>query len=162
MNLTFVLIAGGVGVFFLLLSLFLLTVLRKKEQKRGKESGGAAIEYTKINEDGSTHTHLIGSTAYGKGHVPPGGHKPARVVETVRSTSSSRDEGGDFALSAAIGAATDNAALGYLVGGSLSGALIGDALAGAASDTTTAFDSSPTDTDVGGSDSFDSSSGSDW
>ncbi|QHS38427.1 hypothetical protein GWQ43_19870 (plasmid) [Alcaligenes faecalis] len=54
-------------------------------KKREEQGGGPAVEYTKINEDGSTDTHLIGKTAYGKGHVQAGGHKPERIVETDRT-----------------------------------------------------------------------------
>nr|WP_321301723.1 hypothetical protein [Alcaligenes faecalis] len=64
-------------------------------KKREEQGGGPAVEYTKINEDGSTHTHLIGKTAYGKGHAPAAGHKPMRVVEAARPASSPRDESDD-------------------------------------------------------------------
>lgn len=59
------------------------------------ESGGPAVEHTKIDEDGTTHTYLIGRTACGEGNLPTEGHKPMRVVETAFSASSPRDESGD-------------------------------------------------------------------
>lgn len=60
-----------------------------------RESGDPAVEHTKLDEDGTTHTYLIGRTAYGKGNLPTEGHKPMRVIETAFSASSLRDESGD-------------------------------------------------------------------
>lgn len=65
-------------------------------KKREEQGGGPAVEYTQINEDGSTtHTHLVGMTTYGKGHTPTEGHKPMRVMKTARPDGSPRDGSGD-------------------------------------------------------------------
>ncbi|MCM2623282.1 MULTISPECIES: hypothetical protein [Alcaligenes] len=90
------------GIMALLLFLILIAVAMvyssmSAVKKREELGGDPAVEYTKINEDGSTHTLLVGRTAYGAGHVLSGGHKPVRVVEAAQPTSSPRDQSGDSA-----------------------------------------------------------------
>lgn len=46
------------------------------------------------------------------------------------STTTTSDSSGDFLMSAAIGAATDNALIGGLLGGDMAGGIIGDLLSG--------------------------------
>lgn len=146
MNLpTLVLVAGSVGAFFLVLSLFMLARLREPKREAPRMAAQQA----------------------GRHAPPPRPRQAEKRVERRAATPSpaqrdSSNSDGDFATSAFIAGATNNAALGYLVGGSLTGALIGDVLADTARDTAeAAFDPSPSN-DIGGFDSSDSSSGSDW
>ena len=91
---------NGIMAFLLFLMLMVVAMIYRSMsaiKKREEQGGGPAIECTKINEDGSTHTHLIGKTDYGAGYVPTAGHKPMRVVEAVQPTSSPRDQSGDSA-----------------------------------------------------------------
>lgn len=85
------------GIMALLLFLILIAVAMvyssmSAVKNREELGGNPAVEYTKINEDGSTHTLLVGRTAYGAGNVPTGGDKPMRVVEATQPTSSTRDQ----------------------------------------------------------------------
>ena len=50
-----------------------------------RTSPTAAIEHIVIRKDGSTHTFLAGTTAYGTGHEPHGGHKPVTIGECGES-----------------------------------------------------------------------------
>jgi hypothetical protein len=45
-------------------------------------------------------------------------------------SSSTSDSSGDFLMSAAIGAATDNALLGGILGGDMAGGIVGDLMSG--------------------------------
>ncbi|ECZ2944943.1 hypothetical protein F7T25_15790 [Salmonella enterica] len=158
MNLTFVLIIGGAAVFFLLLSIFMLVRLREPKREvrygtrtpRQAEKGAGQNVSPKPSRD-ATRT----------AHVTPPPAPVQRASEYRRDNDDRRDGGGDFATSALVAGATNNAVLGYLVGGSLTGALIGDALVDTIDTASTSFDSSSSDTDTGGFDS-DSSASDDW
>lgn len=61
-----------------------------------------------------------GQTVYGSTHTCP----------KTEETYSVRNDGSDFLISLAIGAATDSALLGGLLGGDMAGGIIGDMLDG--------------------------------
>lgn len=42
---------------------------------------GSATSVIKIAMDGSIHETVFGTIRYGKGHEPPGGHKPITIIE---------------------------------------------------------------------------------
>lgn len=52
-----------------------------KPSSTGAKNGGPAVEYVTIDKNGHTHTHVIGRTAYGKGHAPENGHKPNTIID---------------------------------------------------------------------------------
>lgn len=87
---------AGLGCFVLaLVLLYVLYVSAQQERpsqnfdwfssspgnKSSRPSSGFAHEHIVIAKDGATHTSLIGSRSYGKGNVPPGGHKPTTTIE---------------------------------------------------------------------------------
>ncbi|HGY1948799.1 TPA: hypothetical protein ACNVO8_004274 [Escherichia coli] len=148
MNLsTLVLVAGSVGAFFLVLSLFMLARLREPKREAPRMAAQQAGRHAPPPKPRQEEKRI---------------ERRAAAPAPAQRDSSNSNSDGDFATSALIAGATNNAALGYLVGGSLTGALIGDALADTARDTAeAAFDPSPSN-DIGGFDSSDSSSGSDW
>lgn len=73
-------------LFLILIAAAMVYISMSAVKEREEKGGGPAVEYTKINKDGSTHTYLIGKTAYGKGHTQAGRRKPVRIVETDRTT----------------------------------------------------------------------------
>ena len=65
-------------------------IAEKSRHARGQSNGvrtngGPAIEHITIGEDGHRHVFAFGRTAYGKGHVPEGGHKPITIVDLPSS-----------------------------------------------------------------------------
>lgn len=79
----------------------LLASIRKFLGRRGlliarqpaQASSGPAYEHITITEGAGTHTAFAGWTSYGKGHVPPGGHKATTTVE-YEEAKPMRDEAG--------------------------------------------------------------------
>jgi hypothetical protein len=47
----------------------------------GEKDCGSTLSFIKIGKEGATHEVLIGTTCYGKGCIPEGGHKPQTIIE---------------------------------------------------------------------------------
>lgn len=46
------------------------------------QSGGAAFSHITIGKRGNVHEVRFGTTRYGNGKVPPGGHRPQTTIES--------------------------------------------------------------------------------
>lgn len=64
--------------------------LLAKLKGRSRETGGVRLgdpgmathSFIRVDGEGRSHEHLVGRTAYGRGHEPEGGHKPDTVIVT--------------------------------------------------------------------------------
>ena len=51
----------------------------------GTGQGGPTLSHIRLGRDGHAHEFIAGTTAYGKGCAPQGGHKPLTTIEVQDS-----------------------------------------------------------------------------